>query len=180
MPETLKHEGILLDYIYEGDLFYKDKYSNKLSDIAYVDLYHLNKFVSMAYVWCDNEMNGREYIEINHTVVYLDTIRTLVSVNDLIENMCNQYEITIEELKGKGRKRSLSEPRNILYYILRVEYGLKYQAIADMFDRTHATILSGKNNVKGFMEVSDKYADKIKALILTEFRKQEELELDEL
>lgn len=26
-------------------------------------------------VWCDSEMDGREYLTINHTVVYLDTLK---------------------------------------------------------------------------------------------------------
>jgi len=179
MSETIKHEGIFFDYKYEGDLFYKDKYTNKVSDIAYIDLYHHNKFVSMAYVWCDNEMNGREYIEINHTAVYLDTIRTLVSIDALINNVCKVYEVTLEELQSESKKIILCEPRNILYYILREEYGMHYQAIAGLFHRiSHASVMNGCKKIKGYMELTSKYAKSINALVLTEFREQEELEMN--
>jgi hypothetical protein len=179
MYEPIKHEGIFIDYKSDEDLLYKDIYSNKLSDVAFVNVYHKGKFATMAYVWCDNEVGGREYIEINHTVVYLDTIKTLVSVDDFIQHICNQYEVTLAELRSDDLHERLREPRLIIYYVLREEYGMIWQTIADKLHRlSHATVMSGHKRVKGFMEVSGKYADTINALILTEYRKQEELELN--
>jgi hypothetical protein len=181
MYEPIVHEGIFLDYKSENDLLYKDIYSNKIKDIAFVNLYHKNKFATMAYVWCDNEMNGREYIEINHTVVYLDTIKTLVSIEATINHICNQYDTTLEELQSDSKVKTLAEPRNILYYLLRHEYGMNYQAIADMFHRlSHATVISGAKKISGYMEIHSRYANSINALLLTEVRHQAELEMHEL
>lgn len=181
MYEPIIHEGIFLDYKSEEDLLYKDIYSNKIKDIAFVNLYHKNKFVSMAYVWCDNEMYGREYIEINHTVIYLDTIKTLVSIDSIIEHVCNEYEVELSDLRTESKRKEVAEPRNILYYILRDEYGMNYQAIADKFHRlSHASIMSGCKKIRGYMEVESRYANHINSLILTELRHQDELEMHEL
>jgi hypothetical protein len=178
MYEPIIHEGIFLDYKSENDLLYKDIYSNKIKDISFVNLYHKNKFVSMAYVWADNEVFGREYIEINHTVIYLDSIKTLLSIEAIINHVCNEYDTTLFDLQSDSKLKELSEPRNILYYILRHEYGMNYQAIADKFHRlSHATTISGAKKIRGYMDVHDKYANSINSLILTEVRHQEELEM---
>jgi uncharacterized protein YuzB (UPF0349 family) len=41
----------------------------------YVELYVDDFFIGVMEVWEDSEMNQREYLTINHEIVYLDTIR---------------------------------------------------------------------------------------------------------
>jgi hypothetical protein len=55
---------------------------DKWEDITYYDdgesddvlLEVAGKIIGTIKVWCDSEMDGREYICINHTIVYLDTL----------------------------------------------------------------------------------------------------------
>jgi len=54
---------------------------SKYSDLSYSDddganvgLYVNNQFVGDIKVWLDSEMDGREYICLNYTIEYLDTI----------------------------------------------------------------------------------------------------------
>ena len=178
MYEPIKHEGIFTDYKSDEDLLYKEIYSSRPADKCFVNLYNKDKFVSMAYVWEDSEMEGREYIEINHTVVYLDTIKTLVQPATLIAHICEKYNVTFEQLRTDCRKRIYAEPRNILFYILREEYAITLEAIGDMFYRTHATVINGHKNVRGMMEVNLKYRDTITLLILTEINEKSELVLE--
>ena len=178
MYEPLKDEGIFIDYESNKDLLYKEIYSSSQVDKCYVNLYNKEKFVSMAYVWEDRDMEGREYIEVNHTVIYLDTIKTLIQPSTLITNVCEKYNVTFEELRTDCRKRIYSEPRNILFYILREEYNITLKAIGDMFYRCHATVISGHKQVKGMMEVNPKYRDTITSLVLTEINEESELKLE--
>jgi hypothetical protein len=62
-------EELELEYQSDGDLSYID------SGGEYIKLLHKEKYVNDVYVWRDSEMDGREYIIINYTVVYLDTIK---------------------------------------------------------------------------------------------------------
>jgi hypothetical protein len=178
MYEPKKHEGIFFDYKSDNDILYKEIYGLRPIDKCFVNIYHKGKFVSMAYVWADSEMYGREYVEINHTVVYLDTLHTLVQVPTLITHICEKYGVTFEQLREDCRKRIYSEPRNILFYILREEYGITLEAIGDMFSRKHATVINGHKQVSGMMEVSPKYRDTITPLILTEINEKSELQVE--
>jgi hypothetical protein len=178
MYEPLKHEGIFFKYESDEDLLYKEIFSSRPSDKCYVNLYLKGKFIGRPYVWEDSEMEGREYIEINHTVVYLDTLKTLVQVETLIAHICEVYNVTKQELRTDCRKRIYAEPRNILFYILREEYAITLEAIGDMFYRNHATVINGHKQVKGMMDVNPKYRDTITPLILTEINEKSELVLE--
>ena len=56
------------DYNREEDITYTD------NDGDYIGLSHKGKFKGDFKVWKDSEMDDREYVIINYTVVYLDTL----------------------------------------------------------------------------------------------------------
>lgn len=43
----------------------------------YIDLYVKGDFAGYCKVWLDGEMGDREYICLNHTIVYLDTLECI-------------------------------------------------------------------------------------------------------
>ena len=181
MYDSIKHEGIFFDYNSEEDLLFKEIYSEKLEDTLYVKLFNKGKYVGRCYVWRDSEMYGREYIIINHCIIYLDTLKTLVGIDECIAHVCDLYEVTLEELRSERKLRRLAEPRNILYYILRNHYSMTYQAIADKFYRlSHASVNTGEKRIKGFIEVEQRYRAKMESILLTEIHKQACLENIEL
>lgn len=57
-----------VDYLFLSELSYKDE------DEEDVELFVNNKFVGQIKVWLDSEEDDREYLCINHCVIYLDTI----------------------------------------------------------------------------------------------------------
>lgn len=62
-------EGDIIEFEQYSDLSYYDP-----KDI-WVDLYIKDLPIGSMKVWKDSEENGREYLTINHEIVYLDTIR---------------------------------------------------------------------------------------------------------
>jgi len=60
-------ESIILEYKSLDDLSY---YSNE----DYIELYHKDMFVCNMFTFLDWEECNREYIIINHEIIYLDTI----------------------------------------------------------------------------------------------------------
>lgn len=63
-------EGIFIDESFKV----KDLSYNDYGDYA-VEVLLNGKLVDQGIVWRDSEMDGREYIIINHTIYYLDTIK---------------------------------------------------------------------------------------------------------
>jgi len=60
-----------VDYNNESELSYSDDAEETVS------LYVNKEFVGDCKVWKDSEMDGREYITLNHTIVYLDRLAKL-------------------------------------------------------------------------------------------------------
>lgn len=74
-----------LDYHFDDDLSYAEVIDKEDDVWNEVILYNKGKAVGLFIVWCDSEMD-REYITINHTIVYLDTLTKKDNVSeDLVE-----------------------------------------------------------------------------------------------
>lgn len=61
-------EETQVDYTNDSELSYFDDANDTVS------LYINDKFEGDIKVWKDSQMDGREYICLNHTIVYLDTL----------------------------------------------------------------------------------------------------------
>ena len=64
-------DDFTLDYVNLADLEYID---NELSEVR---LYFMGNFVGFLEVYTDWENEQREYIIINYTIIYLDTIKQI-------------------------------------------------------------------------------------------------------
>jgi len=61
-----------VDYTNDNQLSYEQIIENDECD--YVELYVDDFYIGDCEVWLDSEMDSREYIILNYTIVYLDTI----------------------------------------------------------------------------------------------------------
>jgi hypothetical protein len=61
-------EDDIIEYKNESELSYFDDGGNNVA------LYVNKVYVGDCKVWKDSEMDGREYITLNHAIVYLDTL----------------------------------------------------------------------------------------------------------
>ena len=64
--------------IEDEEIFFKNynqlSYTNKG---ALVEVYVDGHYIGDMKVWCDSEMNGREYLTINHEIIYLDNLKSI-------------------------------------------------------------------------------------------------------
>jgi chromosomal replication initiator protein len=88
----------------------------------------------------------------------------------LILKVCNFYGITLQELMSKTRLRKIVDARNILYYIFHRCYKLTSTEVGKMFNKNHATILSGANKIEGFIKF-----DKVFKIQINQFINIEEI-----
>jgi hypothetical protein len=66
-------EEFEVDYTNDNQLSYEQIIINDECD--YVELYVDDFYIGDCEVWLDAEMDSREYIVLNYTIVYLDTIK---------------------------------------------------------------------------------------------------------
>lgn len=63
-------------------------------------------------------------------------------IDDAIEAVCKEYDITYEDLKAVSNKAVIVRPRHILFYILHKEYCITAQKTVELLGRTnHVTVL---------------------------------------
>ena len=75
-----------------------------------------------------------------------------IKTDNIIADVCNVYGIELNDLFSTSRFRILVEPRQILFYILHKKMNIPCVKVAKMFNKNHATVLHGANNIKSFME----------------------------
>jgi chromosomal replication initiator protein len=80
-----------------------------------------------------------------------------ISPTEVMNTVASFYNLKLSQLKGDKRDNFLSLPRQILYYILRVELNLPLMDIGDMLGgRDHSTILYGVRKISKMLSTDDK------------------------
>jgi len=86
-------------------------------------------------------------------------------IDYIIFTVCLRFKITKEDLISKTRVSEVVEPRNILFYILHKVYVIPCERVGAIFNRNHATVLSGAKRVSGFIETDRQYEAKVAGII---------------
>jgi chromosomal replication initiation ATPase DnaA len=80
---------------------------------------------------------------------------TQVSAEDIINAVCDYYGVSIGAIKYGGRKRSISEPRQVLMYLL-TKHGMQCTKIAKMLGNYHySTVISNVEKIEGLIDIKD-------------------------
>ena len=91
-------------------------------------------------------------------------VRSFNAMTD-IDRICEFYGITFSDVKKNITSRKVENvyTRQIIMYMLREKYGkiMSFQAIGDIFELNHATILHGYKTIKGFTDVDKSIKDEI-------------------
>lgn len=79
-----------------------------------------------------------------------------VKPEDVVNAIASYYNIKLSQLKSSKRDRSVSFPRQILYYILRSELHIPFAVIGNLLSgRDHTTILHGVRKVSGLLSTNE-------------------------
>ncbi|MBI2611590.1 chromosomal replication initiator protein DnaA [Candidatus Gottesmanbacteria bacterium] len=75
------------------------------------------------------------------------------------------YNLKVSQLKSNKRDRSFSYPRQVLYYILRVELGLPLMTIGELLGgRDHTTIMHGVRKISNELKANSKLSGDIMSI----------------
>ncbi len=79
--------------------------------------------------------------------------RAQVHVEDVIQCICDFYQIKSTQLKGPKRDASLVKARQITMYLLKTELGLTFAEIGNFLGgRDHTTIMYGVEKIEGLVK----------------------------
>jgi chromosomal replication initiator protein len=104
--------------------------------------------------------------KINHTTLSLELARSFidkksrplakVSPKEVLEIICNYFDLKQSELKSSSRVAKLVLPRQITMYLLRKDLQLQLEAIAEFLGRKdHTTVIHGVEKIEGNVEKSE-------------------------
>lgn len=71
-------------------------------------------------------------------------IKYTISEHVIMTAVCDAYQIPIEKLLAKTRKRTSVEPRHVCYYLLKFKTEMKLSEIGDLFNGiNHSSVIHG-------------------------------------
>ena len=89
-----------------------------------------------------------------------------VKTENIIADVCEVYGIELSDLMSKARHRILVEPRQVLFYILHKKMNIPCEKVGKMFNKNHATVLHGANNIKQFMKYEKHLRERITGVLI--------------
>ncbi len=85
-----------------------------------------------------------------------------VSARQLIELVCDFYDLTIDDMLGKSREKRLAFPRQIIMFLLREELQCSYPMIGnELGGRDHTTAMHAHEKISRVMESDEKTRQEI-------------------
>lgn len=75
-----------------------------------------------------------------------------ISVEKIIDKVCEYYEVTKEEIKGKSKIKTLTLPRQVAMYICNVLTELNYGAIGRNFSKDRTTVMHNVERIKDLIK----------------------------
>lgn len=80
-----------------------------------------------------------------------------IPLAEVINTVASYFNIKLSQLKGAKRDKAISLPRQMLYYILRVEVGAHLMEIGDILGgRDHTTIMHGVRKITNLLSTDEK------------------------
>ena len=81
---------------------------------------------------------------------------TLEMVDTILSVTARKYDVTVEDILGKGRTKNIKTARNVSMYVISKVLGLSLNDIGKMLDRDHSTVHSNIKAVENEIRINDK------------------------
>tara|TARA_Y100000361_G_scaffold104261_1_gene94005 strand:- start:37 stop:675 length:639 start_codon:yes stop_codon:yes gene_type:complete len=73
----------------------------------------------------------------------------------IVHKIMEDYDLTVEEIKGNQRTKQVTEPRWVMWKLIRKNSGLSYGEIGRLFNKDHSTVMNGIK--KAPQDIVDEY-----------------------
>ena len=80
---------------------------------------------------------------------------------ELIEkHITTIYKLHGKALRNKGKNRTVSDARSILFYILHNKYGISYYKLSKIYNRNHSSIIRLVRKCEGLLKYDSDFRHK--------------------
>ena len=87
--------------------------------------------------------------KVKEIIRQLSRPRKNISIDEVIEKIANYYEISVDELKKKSRKKNIVHPRQVIMYVLRELFNESFPSIGEALGgRDHTTVMHSYEKIK--------------------------------
>jgi len=115
---------------------------------------------------------SNEPISIQHAKTHIKDlfdaeVSKAITINDIMKKVSEKYDVTVDDLRAKGRHSKIVLPRFIAMYLVRKLTSLTTTEIGKEFgDRDHSTVLNAMNNVEKMIKDDPNLKEEIDELII--------------
>ena len=123
----------------------------------------LNKII--AYHELKNSEPTKESIKSVLSSFEAQSMKRSLTPKELISVISEFYDVAIEDIIGKSREKRLSNPRQIIMYLLREELKMSYPAIGtELGGRDHTTAMHAHTKIQNEIENDAKLKQELEAI----------------
>lgn len=92
----------------------------------------------------------------------LDSHIHKLTIDEVAQQVCNQFGVTVADIRVRCRKREFVEPRQLVCYICSkiLLHNYKYVTIAKFFDISHCTIVHANRMVEILLQTDVRFQHK--------------------
>jgi len=94
----------------------------------------------------------------------LATEQTPITYDEIIEKVCMQYNVKVELLKTKTRKKEISLARQIAMFLGRKYTSLSLKTLGEHFNRDHSTVIHSCTSIENYLATDKKISEEINIL----------------
>jgi len=90
-----------------------------------------------------------------------------IKSEDVITAVCETYDVTVDQLRGKDRSRGIVEARHVTCWMLVKKMGMTLSEVGKTFlgGRDHTTVMSSIKRFNDIYETEDQFREKVDALV---------------
>lgn len=93
-------------------------------------------------------------------------IGSLITIpNDVIEAVCEAFDVDREEVYSKSRTTRIVEARGVIWYVCRQVTMYSYPELGREFGRDHSTIIHGVTKVEARMYNDKEFSKKVATVV---------------
>jgi len=87
-------------------------------------------------------------------------------VDAIIGTVCDQFNITMSDIKGDSRKNKIVIPRMLTMYLLREKTMLTLAEVGEVFGRHHTTAIAAVSSSRNMLETDDIIKEQYQKLLM--------------
>jgi len=92
--------------------------------------------------------------------------KVLQYIDTVIANTCEQYNITMDDIKSKSRKSVVTIPRLLTMHILRYNTLLTLDEIGIAFNRDHTTVINAIKSTNNMLQTDYDFKEEYQKLVM--------------